>query len=497
MGKVNIDLGSIFGLWGDKTPQANPLYGAQYDEDSPTSWSYADGTPITDPNHVKQLEDSSFKNNSSGFTGTSTPDVAKQKFTTPSDWTQTFHPDVANYEQKANAASIQALTDAKNEQDVKNTINARQFDLARPAISGASLDNVNSTIGGILTGGNLSSQNINNVTGSQADLANNNPTITSDAQKQAELLRQEQAIKDRNALAQYQLMGGPSKENLNRVSTLDYDTARNIDNQYLLPRTTLNTSLHLGNDNAYQTSNVPLQRANDLALEQGRSETIPIQTRGAIARAQLETGSAESALTDMPLTNYAQHMGNVGRAYESNYVPPFGSPFMTQLHPDATASPNVRVPFTGLLDKANAQLGNGSSNQTTPPVAIINKNGKPGPMPPPSVYQPSSKPVMQGTTPNRSVNAISLKAAEAPNDDNSSVKSWLKEDEKSKVDQIPLQGRPGYTFDGDGNIYYEGTKVRMIAGSDITEEAKQQLQNMERDNLLRRAGVGYHPITQQ
>lgn len=508
MGKLNIDLGGIMGLWGDKTPQANPLYGANYDPDQ-DQWNYSDGTAVSNPDHLKALNDSAYAKSPDDVLAGSA-DITKQKYTTPSDWTQTFHPDVANFETKANIAGVQANQDAQNEQDLKNSINARQAGFARPALSGANPSSLDNNILGILNNGNFSAQNNNAVAASQASLAAGLPQVQTDAEKQQAIYAAEKDAQQRRVLSSISLQGGDEKEALNTISGLDYGTSRNIAGQYLLPRETMNTSLHLGNDNAYQTNNVPLQQANDLGTEKIRSSVLGAQARGAIARANLEAGQSEQSLMDEPYTNYARHLDSIQQAYASNRGPIASSPFMNEFNPDGTVKTNVRQSIPGMADMLNAKVNSGmTGNSATPPISIVGKDGKPGPMPPPSIYGPHSVPVMQGQpVPTSASNPTSMRApisdsiesntgisqAEQP-DYFSSINS--KGQEEPKVDQVPLQGRPGYSYDGKGNIYYEGKKVNLVEGSDIKEEAQQQLRSQERDNLIKRTGMGYRPIIAQ
>lgn len=367
MGKITVDLGSIFGLWGDKTPQANPVYGATYDEESPSGWSYADGTNVTDPDHIKKLTDSSFKNDSTDFGGSSTPEVTKQKFTMPSDWTQTFHPDVANYETKSNIAGTQALTDATNAQDVDTAMKARVAKKIRPAI-GQPVNSVSDENLGLLTNGNVTSQNLDSVIGTQANTAAGNPQLEALA-RSAELEKSQRQTYAGN------LLGTPEWNAQNERYGAEMGATANKSRIPLVP---LQTNL----DNA--TLNYDINEANRrLRIQPTTSDTLDTQTDtqnimahgiNAAAPTAAATEPIESIIKKAIAANSLEHLGTTLNTMDANRL----TAARDATHPSTMANPMYLTPeggkarnpfFSSTLESMPAKIGTAGGSTGTPLIS--------------------------------------------------------------------------------------------------------------------------------
>lgn len=478
MGKLTIDLGAILGTTGQKTPEANPYFGTSVDPNDPSTILGPDGKPIDDK----------FQVDGEKYNSKYDP---TQRFTPLSDWSAAFHPEVANYVAKSNTDYQQAQTIAQRQHDISQGIVAKDVGSVRNLAATPVTDpSVSDTQAAILLGNNPSAAGFNATLGNQADIAAGVPRLTAEQQASIAALNREKADSQRRILGGFTGSGGEGKEILGQLNQLDVGNADAAAHMYNLPAATRNTALTLGNQNEYQSTVAHQLNQNESVRASNESIILPIQYRGLIARAQAEAGQNEQSLKDLPYTTYAQGMRAIGEANNSNYQVPFGSPIMTRINPEGTVDYNQRVPYAGIMDTMNAKMGSGvtPTKQTT----YTTTDGKvlPPPMARSTPVIRGSSPIIQQTrVPAAAINTPSTTQEHSINQEESPLFKGNSEEEKPKVDQVPLNGRAGYTIDGDGNIYYEGQKVKMVAGSDIKEEAKQQLQEMERQNLFKQYGI--------
>lgn len=367
MGKVNIDLASIFGLWGDKTPQANPDYGATYDFDS-GNWLDSNKNQITDPEHLALLNKQ----------GDTSPAVAKQPYTTPSGWTQTFHHDVANFEQKANIDAIQAAWKAQNAQDLQNTMAARQSGIARNegVFTGTPLTKMSDLGAGIATRGDFGASSVNNAESNLAALNQNIPALNADADKAALQAKREEDINRYIKAAVAGSLGVPRSAAINESTGLDYSTGR------------YNTGIA---NEPFVGANERMTLQNNMTRNAGEAAALPDINRSLLNNAQISSSQSGQALLDRPYTSYAEHLNAVQRADESNYGPGRPYPLGTQYNPDGTVNYGVHVP--GSLTEAQLKMaGVNSLNPSANEKFIDKATGRPVPTPPsPSV------PAMRGS----------------------------------------------------------------------------------------------------
>lgn len=341
MGKINIDLGGIMSAFGQQVPEANPLYGAKYDPDSSTDWSYSDGTPITDPNHLKTLTDSSFKNDPTDLGGSSTPDVTKQKYTQPSSYSQVFNRPMADFETKANIQGVQAGTDAQNQQDVQNDVSAKQAGLARRIFSGVQPNDMSNLELSMAAGNNYTSPNARNVISSQDDILNNVPSWESAARKEGAESSQRQLF-SQNQL-NYPEWKAQADANLAHNTAIDEVSGRgNINLRNTLSNQSMNYDLtNLTNRIGMQPVTMDTERNMDTAdniRSAGALGAAPSEAQDRVNTALLHAGFSQQQVEHIAmLQKTAMNQLNTDAMYSAHPAPMSN---IAQLNPDGTISRN-------------------------------------------------------------------------------------------------------------------------------------------------------------